>query len=135
MTTERIAVLKAQGIIYNPDLGKNTDYSALDKQAAETYEWLKEVGLPIIENGKIIGTRFPPDENGNVKEIYKIKKYKLETEEVSSVLSEPSVEKKSVAKENIKTQGVTMNGKKDKTKNVNPIINKNGKANNLKNNP
>ncbi len=73
MTPEQLEMLKSHGVKVVSNLNKFDNKDAFKEKADEMYELLCIHGLPIIENGKIIGTRFPPDENGYVKEIYKIK--------------------------------------------------------------
>lgn len=91
MTTEQIEWLKSHGFEIDPELYKLRDVPMFEEKLAEANEFLLMAGVPIIENGKIIGKRMIPDAVEEVmKEKIKNKEYKLEPG-LSSLIEEPSI--------------------------------------------
>ena len=116
MIVEKIDKLELKGFKYNPELDRYNDVPMFEENLAQVNEMLQIYGVPIIENGKIIGTRFPPDENG--KEVVKMKAqpYKLYSEEINFVQDQRIDEKVPTTEKIKKINTVHITGKNGKTK-------------------
>ena len=123
MTTEQLEMLTSYGVKVVSEPIKLDNEDAFKEKNDEMYELLSIYGLPIIENGKIVGKWFPPK-----KEETKVKNYNLETVESNFVQEEAFANKKSFAAKKIKIPAVATKIKNTKTKTINTTIQKKSKA-------
>ncbi len=128
MKAEQIVRVELKGFKYNPELDKYNDVPMFEENLAQVNEMLRIYGVPIIENGKIIGTRFPPDESGKEVVKMKVQEYKLDAEEISLVQEQSFAYKLARANEIIETRGIPITDKNGKTKIVSTPKQKKAKA-------
>ena len=123
MTEEQIKIFASYGVKVVSETIKFDNEDAFKEKNDEMYELLSVYGLPIIENGKIVGKSYPPK-----KEETKIKNYSLETVEPNLVQEEAFANKKPFAAKKVKIPAVATKIKNTKNKTVNTTTQKKSKA-------